>query len=112
MPANRNRNIAINFRVTKEEKEQILKRMQSINMNNQTLYFRKIATQGYIVNIDMSGIKTIVELLRISSNNLNQITKRVNSTNHIYADDLEDLKQNHYKIVDEINKMIHVMNEL
>ena len=39
-----------------------------------------MAVDGYAVRVDMSDFKALVSLLRICSNNLNQIAKRVNST--------------------------------
>jgi len=40
-------------------------------------------------------VNELVKLLRNATNNLNQIARRVNETNNIYADDIKDL-QDHY----------------
>ena len=41
-------------------------------------YLRKMATEGYIISVDMNSIKELVILLRSISNNINQIAKRTN----------------------------------
>ena len=37
-------------------------------------------------------------MLRIASNNLNQVAKRSNETRSIYADDIADLQDNYEKL--------------
>ncbi len=56
-------------------------------------YLRKMAIDGYVVQLDLPELKELVSLLRRSSNNLNQLTRRVHETGHIYDVDLEDLSQ-------------------
>lgn len=56
-------------------------------------YLRKITIDGYVVNLDIPELKEMVSLLRYSSNNLNQLTKRVHETGRVYDADLEDLNR-------------------
>ena len=74
------RTIPLYFKVSPEEKELIEKKMAQLGIHNQRAYLRKMAVDGYAVRVDMSDFKALVSLLRICSNNLNQIAKRVNST--------------------------------
>ena len=43
--------------------------------------------------IDLMELKELVSLLRRSSNNLNQLTRKVHETGRIYDADLEDISQ-------------------
>lgn len=56
-------------------------------------YLRKMAIDGYVVRLDLSDITELVSLLRRSSNNLNQYTKRAHETGSIYSTNIEDLLQ-------------------
>jgi len=47
-----------------------------------------------MVKLDFPELKEMVSLLRYSSNNLNQLTKRVHQTGRIYDADLEELHRN------------------
>ena len=88
----RKRQIAILFWVSEEEREQIEKKMTQLGTGNMSAYLRKIAIDGYVVNLDLPELREMTALLRRSSANLNQLTKRVHETNRIYDADIESLR--------------------
>jgi len=90
--ANRNRPIQVKFRVTPEERALIDKRMEQAGTNNMAAYLRKMAIDGYVVKLELPELRDFISLLRRTSNNFNQIARRVNSTNRIYADDIVEMK--------------------
>ena len=90
---NRQREIQLKFRVTLEERELIEKKMEQIGTTNMAAYLRKMALDGYVVNLDLPELREMVSLLRHSSNNLNQLTRRVHETSRFYDADMEDLRQ-------------------
>ena len=92
--ANRERNIQLKFRVTSRERELIEMKMAQLGTRNMAAYLRKMAIDGYVVKLDLPELKEMVSLLRRSSNNLNQLTKRVHETGRVYDADLEDIHQN------------------
>ena len=96
--AKRKRNIVIRFRVTPEEREMIESKMAQFGTTNMAAYLRKISIDGYVVRLDLPELREMVSLLRRSSNNLNQIAKRVNETSRIYDADIDCLKENQEKI--------------
>ena len=96
--AKRKRNIVIRFRVTPEEREMIESKMAQFGTSNMAAYLRKISIDGYVVRLDLPELREMVSLLRRSSNNLNQIAKRVNETSRIYDVDIDCLKENQEKI--------------
>ena len=90
--ANRNRPIQVKFRVTPEERALIDKRMEQAETLNMAAYLRKMAIDGYVVKLDLPELRDMISLLRRTSNNFNQIARRVNSTDRIYADDIVEMK--------------------
>lgn len=85
------RNVRIEFVVSEQEAELIQERMAELGITNLSAYLRKMALDGYVIHLDMSGIQEMTRLLRICSNNLNQYTRRANETGSVYATDVEDL---------------------
>lgn len=104
--ANRKRDIMLRFRVTPEERERIEERMAQLGTTNMAAYLRKIAIDGYILKLDLPELKEMVSLLRRSSNNLNQIAKRVNETNRIYDADIECLLENQERLWSAANEIL------
>ncbi len=47
------------------------------------------------MNLELPEIQEMVSLLRRSSSNLNQLTRRVHETGRVYDASLEDLRQSH-----------------
>lgn len=87
----RKRNVQIIFWVTEAERDMIEQKMAQVGTDNLSAYLRKIAIDGYIVKLDLPELREMISLLRRSSNNLNQIAKRLNETGRFYAADLEDM---------------------
>ena len=84
--------IRIYTKVTPAELVQIKEKMSEVDIRNRSAYLRKMALDGYCVNLDFSDIRELVSLLRRCSNNLNQYAKKANETGSIYAEDIRDLK--------------------
>ena len=83
---NRSRGILLKFYVSEKELEQIRMKMEQYSTNNLSAYLRKIAIDGYVVNLELPELGEMVSLLRRSSNNLNQLTKRVHETGRFYIE--------------------------
>lgn len=88
------------FYVTEEERELIREKMDQLGTDNMGAYLRKIAIDGYVVNLDLPELRELTMLLRRSSNNLNQLTKRVHETARIYDADLESLREEYDKLLE------------
>lgn len=97
---NRKRQIPILFWVSEEEREQIEQKMAQLGTGNMSAYLRKIAIDGYVVNLDLPELRELTALLRRSSNNLNQLTKRVHETARIYDADLESLRAEYDRLLE------------
>ena len=95
MAAKRKRNVPLLFYVSEQERELIEQKMEQYGTNNLSAYLRKMAIDGYVVNLDLPELKELVSLLRRSSNNLNQLTRRVHETGRFYDADLEELHRDY-----------------
>lgn len=96
--ASREREIQLKFRVTPQEREMIEQKMAQLGTKNMAAYLRKISIDGYVIRLELPELKEMVSLLRRSSNNLNQLTKRVHETGRVYDADLEDIVQNQERL--------------
>lgn len=96
--ANRERQIQLKFRVTPQERTLIEQKMAQLGTRNMAAYLRKMAIDGCVVNLELPELSEMVSLLRRSSNNLNQIAKRMNETGRIYEADIEDVLENQERL--------------
>ena len=104
--AKRKREIQLKFRVTPEEQALIHQKMEQYGMENMAAYLRKMAIDGYVVRLDLPELRELVSLLRRSSNNLNQLTRRVHETGRFYDADLEDLRQNYDQLWEAARRVL------
>ena len=85
--AKRKRDVPVLFWVSAEELELIRQKMQQYGTENLSAYLRKMAVDGYVVQLDLPELKELVSLMRYSSNNLNQLTRKVHETGRVYDAD-------------------------
>ena len=100
------RDIQLKFRVTPQEREMIETKMAQFGTTNMAAYLRKMAIDGYVVKLDLPELRELVSLLRYSSNNLNQLTRRAHETGRIYEADLEDIQQSQERIWTAAEKIV------
>ena len=105
-PPNRQREIQLKFRVTPEERELIEQKMEQLGTTNMAAYLRKMAVDGYAVNLELPELREMVSLLRRTSNNLNQLTRRVHETGRFYDADLDELRQSFDGLWDVAQKIL------
>ena len=106
------RTVGLFTKVSPEEKEVIDKKMALLGTTNLRAYLRKMAVDGYIVQLDMSSVVELVKLLRSISSNVNQIAKRCNSTHNLYAQDVEDLRQGYNEVWQGIHDLLKKFESL
>ena len=104
--ANLEREIQLKLRVTAEERALIEQKMEQLGTTNMAAYLRKMAADGYVVNLELPELREMVSLLRRSSNNLNQLTRRVHETGRFYDADLEELRQSYDGLWDAAQKIL------
>ena len=55
-------------------------------------YLRKMAIDGYIIQVDHTDIKAMTAEIQKIGVNVNQIAKRANATSSAYQEDIEEIK--------------------
>ena len=100
------------FRVNDNELSLIQEKMKCAGIINKEHYYRKMVLDGYVVRIDFSDVREMIRLLSNSSNNLNQISKRVNTTGNIYAEDIKDIKDNYELLWEQAQIMLKKFTKL
>ena len=88
----RTKDTEVHLRLSSAKRERIETKMRQVGVKNMSAYIRKMAMDGYCVNLDLKDVREMVSLLRRCSNNLNQYAKKANQTGSIYAADIEDLR--------------------
>ena len=108
----RKREVQLNFRVSPEELALIEQKMAQLGTKNREAYLRKMALDGYVVRLELPELKELVSLMRYSSNNLNQLTRRVHETGRIYDADLEDISQRQEALWDGVHQVLTQLAKL
>ena len=90
---NRTRTNRNEFYLSDDEQYILNKKFELSGMRSKAAFLRTMILYGYVYDVDYSFLQNYnVELGRISSN-LNQITKRINSTGNIYEQDIKEVKE-------------------
>ena len=98
------RDIIIHIKIPENELQMIHDRMEKIGVKNMSAYIRKMAIDGYYIHIDFSELLEIIKLLKIDSNNINQIAKVANSCGTVDGKTISDMKENHERVLKKVEK--------
>ena len=91
--ANRTRTNRNEFHLNDDEQYILDEKFKLSGMKSKSAFLRKLILYGYVYDVDYSYLRNYnTELGRISSS-LNQIAKRINSTDHIYQEDMDEVKE-------------------
>jgi len=108
----RPRNVNLAFRVTEEEREMIERRMAQTGMKNMRAYIVKMAIDGRVIRVELESVREMVRLLSNATNNINQIARRANSTDSIYAADLDELSTQYEEIWGQTKIILRKLTDL
>ena len=108
----RKREVQLNFRVSPEELALIEQKMAQLGTKNREAYLRKMALDGYVVRLELPELKEMVSLMRYSSNNLNQLARRVHETGRNYDADLEDISRRQEALWDGVHRILTQLAKL
>ena len=110
--ANRKRVILLTFYVSPEEHEQVKRKMAQCGCSNLSAYIRKMALDGYVINLSLPELQEMSSLLRRTSNNINQIAKRANETRRVYDTDLQEILRSQHQLLDGMGKILEKLSKL
>ena len=100
------------FYVTEDEKRLIDERMKLLPTQRYGAYLRKMAIDGYVINLDMPELRELTLRMKSISTSENQIAKRVNTTGSIYEADVEEIKKNQEEIYEGICKILESLSKI
>ena len=104
--------IIIKVPITRGQLDMIHERMKEAKTDNRSAYIRKMALDGFFLEMDDAPIKEMNRLLRSISNNFNQVAKRANSSGNVYETDLLDMAKKMNQIWDRQNQLIMCLSSL
>ena len=99
-------------RFSPEEMRLVQEKMRQLGTSNFSAFMRKMAIDGYAVKLELPELKELVSLLRYSSNNLNQLTRRVHESGRIYDADLEDIHRGQEQLWDAAQAILDKLSKL
>ena len=92
--------------MTNKEYEIIRGKMQDAGVVNMSAFIRKMAIDGYMILLDLSDVNEVVRLLKINSNNLNQVAKKANESGIIYIQDIRRLQNQQSEIWEAVKEIL------
>lgn len=100
------RSIRISVRLTEEEHRLLKEKMARIGVTNQEAFLRKMALDGLVIRLDLPELKQMISLLRYTSNNINQIARRLNESGRAYDTDLTEILEKQKQLWGLANKIL------
>ena len=94
------------------ERDIVRQKMKEAGIKNMAAYIRKMAIDGYVINLDLSDVKEVSRLLRINSNNINQYAKRANETGSIYLEDVMYVKREQEKLWELMKEILQRLSAI
>ena len=91
--SNRTRQNELKIFLSDDEKFILEEKHKLSGTRSRSAFIRHLILYGYVYDVDYSDLREYNTLLSKIGNNLNQITKRANTTGHLYNEDIEEVKE-------------------
>ena len=98
--------------VNEQERAMIERRMEQAGIKSMRAFLLKMAIDGHVVQLDLTGVKEMVRLLSNATNNVNQIARRANETGSIYAAYLDELRERYDELWNQAGGILRKLSEL
>lgn len=92
----------IHIKIPEAELQMIRDRMAQMGFRNLSAYIRKMAIDGYYIQIDFKELLEVIKLMRIDSNNINQIAKAANTYGMVDNKNLSDVIADHERVLKKV----------
>ena len=84
--------------LNEQELNLIQHKMRQLGTHNFGAYACKMLIDGYIIKVDYTEQKKLAAAVSRVASNITQICRRINSTGHVYEDDVAELKDRQLEI--------------
>lgn len=101
----RKRGVPLFVWVSEEEYAAIQKRMEEAGTQNLSAYIRKMALNGYVLNVDLSPVRELVSLQRRCANSLNQVAIHAN-TYGVYPSEITALQKDYAELWGRVSNIL------
>ena len=79
--------------LNEQELSMVRHKMNQLGTRNFGAYARKMLIDGYIIKVDYTEQKKLAAAVNRIATNINHVCRRINSTGHVYEDDVAELKE-------------------
>ncbi len=86
--------------------------MALLGTENMSAFLRKMAIDGHVIKLNLPELKEARSLLRHTSDNFNQLARRVNATGKLYNEDIADMQVSLDRIWDAFNGIMQKLSKL
>ena len=99
------------LRITKTEKNRIYEKMYGMGIRSLSAYIRKMALDGYCLNLDLPQLRRMSYLLQNCSNNLNQVAVHAH-TYGIYPEEVARLQRDYESLWGQVSDVLKELSAL
>jgi len=100
------------FKMSPEEAELFNRSMAKTGIKNKSAFIRKMCIDGHVFNLDLTTLNEIKRLLGITANNVNQMTRRVNSGGNVFREDVAEVNSQLTEIRSDFGKLLSLLTEI
>ncbi len=112
MTKQRRRPIHLHIMVSEAEQALIGERMAEAGIRNMGAYMRKMALNGYVLNVDLEPVRELVSLQRRCSNNLNQVAISVNTYGGVYPEEIKSLQKDYAELWEPLSDLLKKLSAI
>lgn len=103
----------VKFRCTEAERQAIEERIRVSGSHDLSAYLRRMAIDGYIINVDYKDLKDLIYEINKIGININQIAHHVNSEHLVYQKDMDHIQKDLDAIWQLLrSKLMHIENNI
>ncbi len=107
----RKRGVPLYVWVSEDEYNTIRQRMEEAGTQNMSAYIRKMALNGYVLNVDLAPVREFVSLQRRCANNLNQVAIHAN-TYGVYPQEIAALQKDYAELWGRVSDVLKQLTEV
>lgn len=85
--------------------------MEEAGTENLSAYIRKMALNGYVLNVDLAPVRELVSLQRRCSNNINQVAIHAN-TYGVYPQEIAALQKDYTELWGRVSDVLGQLAEV
>ena len=100
------------FKCSPEDMALIEQKMALTGIRNKSAFIRKMCIDGHVFVLQMDTLNEIKRLLSITANNVNQISRRVNSGGEAYRQDVAEVNDQLTEIRTGFGKLLALLSDV